>query len=274
MTSFVEEKFTVISPRYQHKLACIFHRKTAPYIDDQNREHVVIICHGYMANKNSNFLPKLSCEISSSSTNQFHSVRFDFHGCSESTGRDEWDFGGYEDEAKDDIRSIVEYLRNSSDKKYFIRALIGHSRSGTTVLLYALYFDDIPLVVNIAGRYRLERGINERFSKKQFDELEKNGFFIIRTMDQGNFRITKQGIERRKNLDLNQLENIRQAKVLNIWGDQDDVIPGDDIFLFDKQLKNTKKTEMIIVPNADHCFTGQENELINIIQPWLQQSID
>jgi len=273
MTNFVEEPFTVISPHHQYKLSCIFHRKTSPYIDDQNREHVVIICHGYMANKNSVFLPQLSREISDPTAHQFHSVRFDFHGCGESTGRDKWDFGGYEDEAKDDLRCVVEYLR-SRNEKYFIRALIGHSRAGTTVLLYASYYDDIPIVVNIAGRYRLERGINERFSKKQFDELDKNGSFLIRTLNDGDFRVTKQAIERRKNLDLSQIDKIRQAKVLNIWGDDDDVIPGDDIYLFDEQLKNTKKTEMIIVSDADHCFINKEKELINIIQPWIQQSID
>ncbi|CAF0715910.1 unnamed protein product [Adineta steineri] len=273
MTDFVEEPFTVISPRRQHKLSCIFHRKKSPYIDDENREHIIILCHGYMSNKNGVFLPQLSREISASSTKQFHSVRFDFHGYGESTGRDDWDYGGYEDEARDDLRSIVEYLRNEN-KKYFIRALIGHSRSGTTVLLYASYYDDIPLIVNVAGRYRLERGITERFSKAQLDELEKNGSFTLNTIKDGSFRITKQAIERRKNVDLDQIKNIRNAKILNIWGDKDDVIPGDDIYSFDDQLKNTKKTEMIIVPDADHCFKGKEKELINIIQSWIQQSID
>jgi alpha/beta superfamily hydrolase len=273
MTNFVEELFTVISPRYQHKLSCIFHRKTSPYIDEQNREHVVIICHGYMSNKNAIFLPQLSRDISNSTINQFHSVRFDFHGCGESTGREEWDYGGYEDEAKDDLRSIVEYLR-STNEKYFIRALIGHSRAGTTVLLYAFYYDDIPIIVNIAGRYRLERGINERFSKKQLDELEKNGSFIIHSSTDGDFRITKKAIERRKNLDISKISKIRHAKVLNIWGDQDDVIPGDDVYFFNEQLQNTKKTEMIIVSDADHCFLGKERELIHIIQSWIQQSID
>ncbi|CAF1187185.1 unnamed protein product [Rotaria sordida] len=273
MTDFVEEPFTIISSHYQHKLSCIFHRKRFPYIDDQNREHVVIICHGYMSHKNALFLPQLSRNISNSDTNQFHSVRFDFHGCGESTGRDEWDYGGYEDEAKDDLRCVVEYLRNRNDK-YFIRGLIGHSRAGTTALLYALYYDDIPIIVNIAGRYRLERGINERFSKQQLDKLEKNGSFIICTRDDGNFRITREAIERRKSLDLSQIEKIRHAKVLSIWGDQDNVVPGDDIYLYNEQLKNTKKNEMIIVSDANHCFIGKERELINIIQQWIQQSIE
>ncbi|CAF4234880.1 unnamed protein product, partial [Rotaria sordida] len=117
--------FTVISPRYQHKLSCIFHRKRNPYVDDQNREHIVILCHGYLSNRNALFLPQFSRDISDLTTNQFHSVRFDFHGCGKSTSRDEWDYGGYEDEAKDDLRSIVEYLHNKNEK-YFIRGLIGH----------------------------------------------------------------------------------------------------------------------------------------------------
>ncbi|CAF1274316.1 unnamed protein product [Adineta ricciae] len=273
MTDYIEERFTVISPRFNHKLSCIFHRKTSPYVDDQNREHVVILCHGYLANKNAAFLPELSRGLSDSSVKQFHSVRFDFHGCGESTGREEWDYGGYEDEAKDDLRSIVEYLR-SQNNKYFVRALVGHSRAGTTVLLYALYFDDIPLIVNVAGRYRLERGINDRFSKKQLDELDRNGSFVIHTLESGDFRITKQGIERRKNLDIDKIDQIRHARVLNIWGDQDDVMPGDDIYLFNEQLAKTKKTEMVIVPDADHCFKDTEKKLIDIIKPWLQQSIE
>ncbi|CAF1498322.1 unnamed protein product, partial [Rotaria sordida] len=200
--------------------------------------HIVILCHGYLSNKNALFLPQLSRDISDLTTNQFHSVRFDFHGCGESTGRDEWDYGGYENEAKDDLRSIVEYLRNKNEK-YFIRGLIGHSRAGTTVLLYTLYYDDIPIVVNIAGRYRLELAIG-----------------------------------RRQNLDRNQIENIHQVKVLNIEAGKDDVVPCDDIYLYQAQLKNTKKSEVGIVPNANHLFTGKERELINIIQPWIQQSID
>jgi alpha/beta superfamily hydrolase len=106
------------------------------------------------------------------------------------------------------------------------------------------------------------------------DELEKNGSFIIHSRNNGDFRITKKAIERRLNLDISQIDKIRQAKVLNIWGDQDDIIPGDDVYLFNEQLQNTKKTEMIIVSDADHFFTGKEKELIHIIQSWIQQSID
>lgn len=262
MADFVEEPFTVITPRTKHQLSCIFHRKTSPFVDDENREHVVVFCHGYLSNKNGVFFPQLSREL------RYHSVRFDFHGCGQSTGRDGWDYGGYEDETKDDLRTIVEHLRNA-EKKYFVRALVGHSRAGSTVLLYGTYYDDIPIIVNVAGRYRLDRGITERFTEEQRAELEKTGSFIIHTAFDGDFPITNEAIERRRNLDLKQIEKIRNAKVLNLWGDLDNVIPGEDIFLFHQQLQACKETKMIIVPGADHCFVGEENELIRLIQDWI-----
>ncbi|CAF1380494.1 unnamed protein product [Rotaria sordida] len=103
---------------------------------------------------------------------------------------------------------------------------------------------------------------------------KKNSSLIIDTINDGDFRITKQAIERRQNLDINQIENIRQVKVLNIEVEKDDVVSCDDIYLYQAQLKNTKKSEVDIVPNANHLFTGKERELINIIQSWIQQSID
>jgi uncharacterized protein len=266
--AFIEEVFHVTSLRTQHRLSCIFHRKSSPYVDDQSREHVVIICHGYMSNKNGVFLPQLSRDMSDANENQFHSIRFDFHGCGQSNGRDDWDYGGYEDEARDDLRSIVEYVRNA-DRKYFVRALVGHSRAGTTVLLYAVFFHDIPIIINIAGRYRLDQGIVERFSQQQLNELKEKGSFIVRTLSNGDFRITQQSIDRRRQIDMKQIENIRQSNILLIWGDQDDVIPGDDIHLFHSQLQANRKTSMSIVPGANHCFTGHENELIARIQCWM-----
>jgi hypothetical protein len=34
-------------------------------------------------------------------------------------------------------------------------------------------------------------------------------------------------------------------------------------------LQACKETKMVIVPGADHCFIGTENELIRLIQDWI-----
>lgn len=42
-------------------------------------------------------------------------------------------------------------------------------------MLYASKYDDIPLVVNICGRYDLKQGIAKRFKEDIFRKLEAEG---------------------------------------------------------------------------------------------------
>ena len=56
---------------------------------------------------------------------------------------------------KEDIRAAVLYLRSHSKK---VTGLMGHSKAGTGVILYAAAYDDIPRVVNVAGRFDNMRG--------------------------------------------------------------------------------------------------------------------
>ena len=49
----------------------------------------------------------------------------------------------------------MEYLRAQRRK---VSGLVGHSKGGTGVILYAAAYDDIPLVVNIAGRFDNMKG--------------------------------------------------------------------------------------------------------------------
>ena len=56
---------------------------------------------------------------------------------------------------KEDIRAAVLYLRSHSKK---VTGLMGHSKAGTGVILYAAAYDDIPRVVNVAGRFNNMRG--------------------------------------------------------------------------------------------------------------------
>lgn len=47
------------------------------------------------------------------------------------------------------------YLRSQGKK---VTGLVGHSKAGTGVILYAAAYDDIPRVVNVAGRFDNMRG--------------------------------------------------------------------------------------------------------------------
>ena len=47
-----------------------------------------------------------------------------------------------------------------------VSGLVGHSKAGTGVILYAAGYDDIPRVVNVAGRFNNMRGKRRAFTVK------------------------------------------------------------------------------------------------------------
>ena len=59
--------------------------------------------------------------------------------------------------------------------------LAGHSKGGNDVLLYASIYDDIPKVINIAGRLYMDRGIKERFGDGIMDEVRSTGFKTMKS---------------------------------------------------------------------------------------------
>jgi hypothetical protein len=48
----------------------------------------------------------------------------------------------------------------------------GHSKAGGEVVLYASSYDDIPLVINVAGRFWMEKGITMRFGDDIFERAK------------------------------------------------------------------------------------------------------
>ncbi len=55
----------------------------------------------------------------------------------------------------EDMRAAREHLRALGKE---VTGLVGHSKAGSGVVLYAAKYDDIPRVVNISGRFDNLRG--------------------------------------------------------------------------------------------------------------------
>ena len=51
---------------------------------------------------------------------------------------------------------------------------------GDVVLLYASKYHDINRVVNVSGRYNLERGNEDRLGKEFLQVIQKDGFIDIK----------------------------------------------------------------------------------------------
>lgn len=51
---------------------------------------------------------------------------------------------------------------------------------GNAVLLYASKYNDISIVINISGRFNLERGIEGRLGLGYLQRIKQNGFIDVR----------------------------------------------------------------------------------------------
>ncbi|CAN0102248.1 unnamed protein product [Discosporangium mesarthrocarpum] len=124
-----------------------------------------VLCHGLCSDKNGNVPRFVSERID---TNTF---RFDFGGCGDSGG--DWMYAGYKRELSD-LREVVLKLRYEG---WDVSCLLGHSKGAAAVLHYGERYDDVPLIVNVAGRFNMSEMPRSRFTEEQWGLLETEGSF-------------------------------------------------------------------------------------------------
>ncbi|KAL0346700.1 UNVERIFIED_CONTAM: hypothetical protein Scaly_1686000 [Sesamum calycinum] len=123
--------------------------------------------------------------------------RFDFSGNGESEGP--FHYGNYSGET-DDLRSVIEYFSGVNRSTV---AILGHSKGGNIVLLYASKYDDIGAVVNVCGRYDLKKGIEERLGKEFVERIKKEGHIDVQTRS-GDYRVTEESLMERLNTNMHE----------------------------------------------------------------------
>ncbi|PFH36798.1 hydrolase, alpha/beta fold family protein [Besnoitia besnoiti] len=267
-----------------HKLACVVDIKYP------SCNKVAILCPGLYANKCHALLSTIAEGL------PVNSIRFDFHGNGESEGDNDWSFGGYVDEAKDDLHAVVEACASYN---LDVVCLIGHSRSATTVLLHAAIFDDVPLIVSLAGRYDMRQGLEKHLSGEKFrafsvltagtgmgkhadvltatlendkDVLKKQGSEVDEGVEfvspDGRKRvITRKCVLNRLTLDLrkyfSQIKNTK--KILIIHGSEDHTVPCEDATQMANALPQ-KKTNVVIIEKASHSLTDTQAIKAQVVQ--------
>ncbi|CAG9460532.1 unnamed protein product [Pedinophyceae sp. YPF-701] len=212
-------------------------------------EEVCVLCHGFMDGKDEFHLPELAKRLANEGVS---TLRFDFSGNGESEGT--FQFGNYYQEAGE-IRTAVEALQ---DRGMHVRALLGHSKGANAVLLYEAVFDDVPLVVNVAGRHLLSRGVVERLGQQTVDKINDEGSAVVKTKRKGEpfeYTITKKSLDERLGLNFGEMASrIRVSKCLTIHGSADQTIPVEDAYAFHRCIQ---KHTLLVIPGADHNFTSE-----------------
>lgn len=220
---------------------------------DTGSPKAVVLCHGYADSKNGFHLPALAKAMADKG---WSSLRFDFTGNGESEGQ--FRYGNYNSEAED-IRCAIEMLHSHGKQ---VRAILGHSKGGDTVVTYAGKYDDVPKVVNVSGRFYLDQGITPRFGKDIFDRLKKDKKVQVHdpTVTTGpteEWTLTEEDMDERVNHDMGKISHaIQQSSVLTIHGGADRTIPFADAHEFAKHIKNH---QLSVIEGASHNYDKPEH---------------
>ncbi|XP_075095430.1 uncharacterized protein LOC107800772 isoform X5 [Nicotiana tabacum] len=193
--------------------------------------------------------------------------RFDFPGNGESEGS--FQYGNYRREA-DDLHSVIEYFNGANRK---VTAVLGHSKGGDVVLLYASKYHDVHTVVNLSGRYNLEKGIAERLGEDFLEIIKKDGFIDVKnTAGDVDYHVTEESLMDRLHTNMHDacLQIDKGCRVLTIHGSADEIIPVEDALEFDKIIPNHK---LHIIEGANHCYTSHQAELTPVILPFIKEGL-
>lgn len=249
----------IIPNKHGEKLVGLLH--------ETGSKEIVILCHGLRATKGDKSMVNICTALEKEGISAF---RFDFAGNGESEGS--FGYGNFYREA-DDLHSVIQHYRGANR---VVAAILGHSKGGDVVLLYASKYHDIPRVINVSGRYRLNQGIEERFGEEIMEKIKKDGYFDVKNKSGGiEYRVTEEGLLERINTDMHEacLKIDEKCRVLTIHGTADKIISVQDAYEFAKIIPNHR---LQVVKGANHGYTSSkhQNELASIVLNYMKAAIE
>ncbi|XP_073042573.1 putative uncharacterized protein YDL057W isoform X1 [Primulina eburnea] len=248
LNELTELKRVIIHNSYGENLMGILH--------ETRSEELVIICHGFRSSKDRIPMANLAFAFEREGISAF---RFDFTGNGESEGS--FQYGNYNREAED-LRDVVKHFRAA---KRFVTAVVGHSKGGNAVLLYASRYNYVETVVNIAGRFNLRRGIEGRLGKDFQEKIKLHGFIdVVNRKGEIVYRVSEGSLMDRLKTDI--LAACRtiplSCRVLTVHGTEDEIVPIEDAVELSTKIKNHT---LHIVEGADHEYSKHQTELASIV---------
>lgn len=237
--------------------------KLVGVLDNVGSTKLVVLCHGFLSSKDDGTLVNLSSSLSSEGISSF---RFDFSGNGESEGQ--FLYGSYWKDVED-LRAVLVYFRGKGHK---VDTVIGHSKGGNAVLLYASKYPDISTVINISGRFALDRGIKGRLGKDFKHRIHEYGFIDVKDKS-GNvlYRVTKESLMDRLLTDTKSaaLSIPKSCRVLTIHGSKDEIVPVTNAFEFDKLIANHS---LHVIEEADHNYTRHQDDVVYSVLSFIKAS--
>ena len=223
-----------------------------------DRERVHVLCHGFNSSHMSSTLRAAARALHARGES---TVSLDFSGNGASGG--EWVFAGYAREA-DDLRAVAEWASAECDME--VKSVIGHSKAGTVVTLFAGMDDlelpgGVPDLVILCGRFNMKEGLRERLGDA-YDDAVTNGSGIVTPNVGTPYTVTRADILEREGLDsAAACARVRSRRALVVHGTADEVIPYADAELYERALPPSAGARRVLIEGADHRFSKHREEL-------------
>ncbi|KAK6120411.1 hypothetical protein DH2020_045891 [Rehmannia glutinosa] len=232
---------------------------------------IVVLCHGARSSKEDNIMVNLAVSLENEGISAF---RFDFSGNGESEGS--FQSGNLSSEVED-LRAVVDYFIGVNRLTF---AVLGHSKGGCIVLLYASEYHDIGAVVNVSGRYDLQRGMEERLGENFLERLKKDGYIDVKTRAGSracrkglvDYRVTEESIMETLNTNMHDacLLIDEKCRVLTVHGSLDEINPVQDALEFAKIIPNH---QLQIIEGADHFYSSHQDELASVVLRFIKECL-
>ncbi|KAK9705449.1 hypothetical protein RND81_07G058100 [Saponaria officinalis] len=239
--------------------------KLVGLLHDTGSKEIVVLCHGFNSSKEQQTMVNHSVALADEGISAF---RFDFSGNGESDGS--FAYGNYMKEVED-LCAVVKYFK---DKNRSVSAIVGHSKGGDVVLLYASKYHDVHTVVNISGRFDLKKGISERLGVNFMEILEKDGFIDVKSKTgKVMYRVTLKSLMARLNTDMHEasLKIDKHCRVLTVHGSADETIPVEDAYEFAKVIQNHK---LHIIEGANHSYSKHQDQLVPVVIDFIKACLE
>ncbi|KAL6274478.1 hypothetical protein ACE6H2_025170 [Prunus campanulata] len=251
-----QQQKIIVTNKHGEKLVGLLH--------ETGSEEIVILCHGFRSTKETTTITNLAIALENEGISAF---RFDFAGNGESEGT--FQYGNYRGEA-DDLHAVIQHFSGANRAA---STILGHSKGGDVVLLYASKYHGIRTVVNVSGRYDLKRGIEERLGKDFVETIKKEGYLDVKNKTGDvSYLVTKESLMDRLSTDMHEacLQIDKECRVLTVHGSADETIPVEDALEFSKIIPNHK---LHVIEGADHCYTSHQAELVSVVLDFIKAAL-
>ena len=229
------------------------------FLPDTPANYLVILCHGFRGNKeNHNRLQPFAQALMQQ---KFAVLAFDFTGCGESEG----DFASITlTRQYQDLKAVMDWAQSCSDLPLI---LLGRSFGGSTILSAAQDSRIKGLIfwsaaIHLVKTFRSSLG-------SLYDELVRGNSVSWEENGESN-ELYPSFVHDLEQKEINQNFSALASKtVLIIQGTSDSVVTPDNATFLKGQVP---QAELVMVPKADHSFTGLDELREDLTLNWLMKN--